>query len=150
MLDCDHIFTFKDDAGRIGGSIYQGSMPDSDWIESFDVLVLAAWENNDPSFYANVRTIVAPGEDVRDWPVDADDIDRWREAAKDVALHVRNGREVLVTCMAGLNRSSMITAMALHNLMGWDGEECVRWVQERRPGALFNPSFKRWLEENIE
>lgn len=149
MLDCDHIFTLHDETGRELGSIYQGSMPDPAELGSFDALVLCAFENQNADDYAPLHVIEAPGDDVRDWPIDQFDLEQWIRASHAVAELVRSGMEVLVTCMAGLNRSGMVSAMALHHLTGWDGEKCVGWVQGRRCSALFNPAFKRWLEENL-
>lgn len=149
MLDCDHIFTLTLDAGDALGSIYQGSMPDPDDVSTFDVLVLCAWENQESNAYERLRVITAPGEDVWEWPVEQGDLARWQRAAITVADRVKQGDDVLVTCMAGLNRSGMVTAMALHHLTGWDGEKCVWWIQRRRESALFNPAFQRWLKENL-
>lgn len=61
--------------------------------------------------------------------------------AQTVARAVRSRRRCLVTCNAGLNRSGLVTATALHLLTGYSGFDCVSIVQEHRPGALFNEAF---------
>ena len=62
-------------------------------------------------------------------------------AARDVAAAVRAGRKVLVTCWAGLNRSGLVSALALHLLTGRSGSWCIGAVQHGRQHALGNPAF---------
>jgi protein-tyrosine phosphatase len=57
-----------------------------------------------------------------------------------VAELVASGHRVLVHCRMGLNRSVLVTATAL-TYLGMSGEEAVRHLRERRPGALFNEAF---------
>ncbi len=56
------------------------------------------------------------------------------------AQMIQAGRRVLSHCGMGLNRSALLAGYILLHL-GWDGPEAVRRLQERRPGALFNPQF---------
>lgn len=70
----------------------------------------------------------------------------WMLAAQRAAQLLSKGNKVLVTCMAGLNRSGMVAAMALHLHTGWSGEECVRHIQSQRSMALCNETFEQWLE----
>jgi len=60
---------------------------------------------------------------------------------------VTDGRRVLVTCAAGLNRSGLVTAIAMHILTRHSGITCVQHVQNRRAGALSNRQFRRVLVE---
>lgn len=62
-----------------------------------------------------------------------------------VADEVFAGRKVLVTCAAGLNRSGLITALALRLITGKSGVECVKEVQEKRFGALNNETFAKYV-----
>ena len=57
---------------------------------------------------------------------------------------IRAGYRVLSHCGMGLNRSALLAGFILLHL-GWDGEDAVRRLQERRPGALFNPQFYELL-----
>jgi protein-tyrosine phosphatase len=63
------------------------------------------------------------------------------EVAREVARRVRRGQRVLVTCAAGLNRSGLVSGLALRRL-GVDGPEAVELVRRARgPRALGNPAF---------
>lgn len=66
-------------------------------------------------------------------------------AAARVADYVRRKKHVLVTCMMGRNRSGLVSALALHELYGWSGIRCVQHVQAKRPNALTNNDFVRFL-----
>jgi protein-tyrosine phosphatase len=74
------------------------------------------------------------------------DLRRAAGAAKEVAKLVRSGRRVLVTCAMGLNRSGLVNALALRELTGASGVHCSAHVQNKRKGALSNPTFQRLLE----
>ena len=154
MIEYDHIYD-HDFAAKDGskGSVWQGSMPTVGTCVKdcgFDVLVLAAWENQDlTGEYEGVEVINAPGEDVKQWPVEEEHIKNWKEAAQIVTERVRAGKKVLVTCLAGLNRSGMVTALSIHELTGWDAEKIIWLVKGCRSAALFNKDFQRYLLENL-
>ncbi len=140
-------------ADQIYENLYQGSWPpygDQLAKRGFNVLVLAANENQDVELYTDIEVIVAPGDDdtresrlIRFLPT-------WMTAANEVAQRLEEGKNVLVTCMAGLNRSGMVTAMALHLRTGWSGKDCVTHIQACREDALCNATFARWLIENLK
>lgn len=70
-------------------------------------------------------------------------------AAREVAKAYLEGKRVLVTCMAGRNRSGLVTAIACCLLYGVSGNKAKRVVQARRKGApaLTNPLFNRFLSK---
>jgi protein-tyrosine phosphatase len=53
---------------------------------------------------------------------------------------------VLVHCTAGINRSSLLVGKIL-SLSGMQGSEIVPLISARRPGALTNDVFRKYLEE---
>ena len=67
-----------------------------------------------------------------------------------VANAFLKGKEVLVTCMEGRNRSALVVALALHHLSGEGGGAAIRAVRQRRLFAsgpvLSNPTFVSYLE----
>jgi len=111
----------------------------------FDTLVLCAKENQREDLYPGVEVVLAPGDDdvrvnrmMRDLPT-------WRQAAQIVVERVAAGKKVLVTCMAGLNRSGMVIGLALHQITGWSGEDVVEHIQASRDMALCNDTFADYI-----
>jgi len=67
-----------------------------------------------------------------------------------VAQAVVNGRRVLVTCRAGLNRAALIVGIALGQLTTMPAEDVIDLIRTRRSqGALTNPSFVALLRRII-
>lgn len=58
---------------------------------------------------------------------------------------VKNGKNVLITCNMGINRSSLITGLSMKELTSWPAEKIISTIQTKRPGTLTNPSFKIML-----
>lgn len=134
--------------------LYQGSAPYGDpemlaHDHNFDVVVLCASENPNVGQHVDIEVIEALGDDTDNWPMNQEHVEKWHEAARIIAQRVKDGARVLVTCVAGLNRSGFVCALVLHELYGWSGEKCVKYVQSKRPDALFRKSFKRHLEAFI-
>lgn len=139
-------------ANKIILKLFQGGMPPPGpglRDAGVDVLVLCAKENQDASFYEGVTVIFAPGDDDPRPHRLAHFIDGWKEAGLQVAEHVKAGRTVLVTCMAGLNRSGIVTALALRELTGWKGSKIVEHIQNRRPTALCNVTFAKYIIDSF-
>lgn len=109
----------------------------------FDVLVLCAAEIQPmlPA-YAGLRVLRCPLLDDPTRPLPEADWQRAVECAREVALLVRLGKRALVTCQAGLNRSGLVMALALHMLTGSGGSGAVDHIRKQRgPNALCNPQF---------
>lgn len=144
---------------EIVAGLWQGSYPEPGREVSasgFDVLVLCAIELQTPEEeYPGVTVIHAPNEDDSSKPLSRSKLNVALKAAKQVVSAVQEGKKVLVTCAAGLNRSGLVTGIALHLLHGWDGTKCVKTVQEKRTPlttrsgevltALCNPEFVKSL-----
>jgi protein-tyrosine phosphatase len=139
-------------AHKILEGLFQGGFPPAgDGLKKagIDVLVLCALEHQNASMYPGLEVILAPGDDDRRPHRLLQFIDGWKSAAHQVAVHVRSGKKVLITCMQGLNRSGMVTALALRELTGLSGKEIVALVQKRRSNALFNDTFARYIEDSF-
>lgn len=64
--------------------------------------------------------------------------------AKVVALHLQAGRTVLVTCVAGINRSSLVVALALQLYEGLEPWLAVERIRAKRSvHCLSNVCFER-------
>lgn len=133
-------------AHKISDNLYQGGVPPSGKAlrkAGIDVLVLCAREWQDPTGKAHpgVTVIRCGGDDSLDPDVLADCLPAWQRAAQQVVDAVIAGKKVLVTCMAGHNRSGIVTAMALAQLTRLSGQEIVDHIQRSRPMALNNETF---------
>lgn len=137
-------------AHKIIDHLFQGGRPppgDGLAKAGIHVLVLAAAQHQDAGAYEGITVICAPGDDdARRHRLDRF-IGGWRDAANQVVEHVRAGRNVLVTCMAGQNRSGLIVALALRELTGWSGARCVEHISRCRPHALNNTTFANYICE---
>jgi protein-tyrosine phosphatase len=141
-------YTIKYSMDKIVDNLYQGGMPppSCDLKDiGVQVLVLAAQEHQDASAYEGIEVILAPGDDDTRRHRLNRFIDGWKAAALQVVEHVRAGRCVLVTCMAGHNRSGLIVALALRELTGWSGKKCVERIRNCRYYALNNETFVNYI-----
>lgn len=142
-----------DDFNKIWATLWQGSAPPYGTdlkALGFDVVVLTAKDNSDPSVYpADVEFVVAPGDDDTRPHRVAGFAPGWIKAGKQVAEQVRGGKNVLVTCMAGLNRSGFVIVVALHTLTGWPVQDCIDLLQSKRMMSLNNTAFADYLLKNL-
>ncbi len=135
---------------RIYDTIWQGAQPPTGPTlreMGFDVLVLCAREFQPPAkMFPGVTVIHAPNDDDSSVAPSREQLDKALQAARQVVEAVRADKNVLVTCYLGLNRSGLVTALALYFLTGWPGWKCVKTVKLQRPNALGNQSFVKLLE----
>lgn len=114
----------------------------------FDTLVLCASEYQPHGgLFAVAETLHAPMDDEFDHMT----LGRGKEAvfaARAVVKRLEAGSRVLVTCLAGRNRSGLVCALALcFGRPRMSAKEAVRLVRAARGGnALANPFFVRFLE----
>lgn len=130
---------------HILGGLYQGSAPPtgSQVGKEFDALVLMASEYQPKAKeFGDVEVYQAP---ILDSKPSSQDIQKAYAAAKWVASKLHANKKVLVTCMAGLNRSGMVSAMALI-LTGYQPKNAMAAVRNARgPKALSNKYFVKLL-----
>jgi protein-tyrosine phosphatase len=135
------------DATCIGPRLYQGSAPNSGSAlrnARFTLVVLCAKEYQPSSErFPGVHVLHVPFDDSLTPSIG--ELRAAAAAADTVAREIRNGGRVLVTCMAGRNRSGLVTAMALVALNGWTGDQAARHIQALRPNALTNTAFVAFL-----
>jgi len=68
----------------------------------------------------------------------------WNHAQPAVKLLVESlkaGKTAIVCCSQGINRSSVVTGLAMKELSGWSGEKVVEKIQTARSGTLCNSAF---------
>lgn len=139
------------DAHMIKHNLWQGSLPpEGTYLSSigFDVVVFCAKEYQPkPSWYGGMQVIHAPNDDDSSRSITQTELTRAAKAAGKVAKFVSSGKKVLVTCLAGRNRSGLVVALAMHKLTGMSGTEIVDHIQARRPLALTNKNFVEVLQK---
>jgi len=141
------------DAHQIASKLWQGSVPTPGNAlkkAGFSLVVFCAHEYQPLAWlYSGVDVLYAPMHDNYKLPLHRDDVKAAMRAAASVADAAYGGEKVLVTCMAGRNRSGLVNALALCELFGVSGQEAMEIVQARRRhatgGALENPQFQKLL-----
>ncbi len=126
--------------------LWQGTLPHKPQTlrtVGFEVLVFCAGVNP-VAYFTGFETLHAPNVDDGS-PLT---LERWetaQAAGKWVADRILEGKKVLVTCQAGLNRSGLVSALAIHYLTGAKGSVCCNHVRICRPLALSNRAFQKAL-----
>jgi len=119
---------------RLIDGLYIGSQPPLGDIlarQGFDVLVLCAeeYQPRSTNFPDLTAVIHAPLDDAR--PT-VEEIDTALKAAMNIADFHHHGKNILVTCIMGRNRSGLISALALHLITGRSAISCGRYVSDTR------------------
>jgi protein-tyrosine phosphatase len=132
--------------------LFVGSKPAPGRHEGIDVIVLAAIEYQPPAhLFPGAEVIHAPIDDAPNRPMTEEEISTVTTTAERVARRLRAGRRVLSSCQMGLNRSSLVAALALHILYGMSAEEIIARLRRARGAwALSNPNFERLLRVVID
>lgn len=140
------------EANKIANHLYQGGFPPPGDVLSkngIDVLVLCAAEHQNASAHEGVEVILAPGDDTMAIPINENHLNAWKAASDVVVERVKEGKNVLVTCMAGHNRSGIVVGLALAKLTGAPGEQVVKHIQNCRVHSLNNDTFAKYIEDTF-
>lgn len=117
--------------------LYQGARPPQGpglAASGFGMLVLCALEHQPPSSaFPGVDVIHLPFDDCRELPEDV--LKAAAEVAKIEVKQIAAGRRVLNTCNMGVNRSGVVTALAMYHLR-------LR-LESKRPNA-------KWMAQVIK
>jgi hypothetical protein len=62
-----------------------------------------------------------------------------------LATTIRDGGTVLTMCNAGRNRSGLLSALIVRELVGLSGSAALAHVRVQRPEAIANPVFESFL-----
>ena len=139
--------------GRASGSLLVGGAPQpkdrmQDWA---DTLVLCAQEyqpGSEDLEFDRVEVLRVPLDDVNE-PLVANDIAKLFAVSQKVATHLRDGKRVVVTCMAGLNRSCLIAGMAMR-MIGIRADTVVSNLRAARGDrGLCNETFEKIVRNTI-
>lgn len=133
------------EGGQTHAFLYQGGAQPNIWPEGIDVIIQL---NKDE----NPRYHIPPNHYHSAWQIpDGDPTEDEQVLIRALASHahsfLREGKNVLVHCSAGLNRSGVVVARTLID-MGYRPDDAIEMVQiARGPGALGNPYFRAWLQK---
>lgn len=127
------------DAHRIAQKLWMGSRPSPAACQFFDVIVLAA-EEHQPELPC--KTIRAPIDDAR--PTH-NEISIALKAARQVNQERRKGRRVLVSCYMGINRSGLVTALAMM-LNGSSAQSAIGRIRKARKAPITPLSNRHFVE----
>lgn len=134
---------------RVHDNLWMGGIPPTGRSigQYFDCLVLAAREYQASECYRGIQVTLAYLND-DGTPMTKDEAkDAVRTAGK-VIKWLREGLRVLVTCHSGLNRSGLITAIALCKYNNLSPQMAVNAIRIARGHyALRNPYFLKFLQE---
>lgn len=109
-------------------------------VKDFDTVVtLFQWANPAGWFVREQRYCVY---DSTIEHMDLDELYRTVDFALD---EWKRGKRVLIRCQAGLNRSSLVTALVLMR-DGYSAKDAIDLIRTKRSSyCLFNQNFERWL-----
>jgi protein-tyrosine phosphatase len=133
---------------RVAGGLWMGSAPDPSSHLDFDTLVLCAKEYQPRGKFSGLEVIHVPLDD-SGVPMLPQEKHGAMVAARQVAMRLREGKRVLVTCAAGLNRSGLVSALAM-GMLGATAAVAIESVRRARgPRALSNPYFVSFVERPV-
>jgi hypothetical protein len=125
--------------------LWQSGLPE-DWADlrrRYDVVVDLADPGPGPSAddLGSVSWVKAPLVDGDRLP----DLLLLEQLTALVATMVRDGRRVLVHCTFGKNRSGLLMALVVRELLGCDGPTALDRVRAVRHRAVNNAAFSDWV-----
>lgn len=140
---------FIDDQDMLVKGLWQGSRPlIGEYFGRFDLVVFCANE-----FQPNKRQIEELGirealvAGFNDSPfLDGDDYKAINLAVSTVSARLRAKETILVTCMAGMNRSGLVSALSMMDAYDFTADRAIKTVRRARgPFALGNDTFLRMI-----
>lgn len=127
--------------------LWQAGCPvDFDWVRSTGIgLVVDVADPDqvhDQADVAALHYVKQPLTDAAEVP----DEDLLGGLVSTVVDAVRGGTTVLVHCGFGKNRSGLVVALAVRQLLGVDGATALEHVRARRTRAVNNETFAAYVE----
>lgn len=129
-------------------SIYMGGAPPIKMKSDFTDIFLCAREYQpDSNLFGEAHVHQYPFFD--DYQKVTNDEFKQIALAVSAACHaVERGGKILITCMAGLNRSGLVTALTLMKVLNLPSHIAIMQVRSSRgPRAISNPLFEKIIRE---
>lgn len=133
------------DANFVAPRLLVGSKPPPGRYRWINVITLCAKEYQPPTHaYPGVTVLRVPLVDDPIHPMSDADVARVLSTAGTVARYLETGACVLVTCQMGINRSSLVAAIAMQLAFDMGAEEAIHQIRGQRSAwALSNPRFEK-------
>lgn len=74
-------------------------------------------------------------------PLYAKTVENAKRAATSVSKVVKDGKNALIVCNQGINRSSLVTAFSIKRISNLTSWEVINLIKAKRQGTLTNGSF---------
>jgi len=133
-----HLFTYN----PTGAELWQGGERDlhEALARNVKVATFAAWEFKPQNVGSGFTCYFGPFRDAGSMP--PAEIEETRAIAKRLAealvRHLLRGEHVISLCSQGLNRSGLVSALAIMELTGWTGEDTIKLIREKRSMFALN------------
>ena len=137
---------------EVARNLFVGRRPIPGPRSDVDTIVLTAMEYQLPaSLFPGIEVLHVPLDDDPQRPMRPEEIEGAIFTGQRVARRLRMGKRVLSTCAMGLNRSSLVAALAMSDAYGMGLDEIVERIRNARGAwALSNPHFVQLLRVVID
>lgn len=117
-------------------------------MHGFEVIALCAeeYQPRSAAFGGVAKVYHCPFDDDQEKPLAFATINMVKNVSALIARDLKHGARVYVSCNQGRNRSGLVTALVVRELLGTSGREAKAWVQVHRANALTNSIFTRYLD----
>ncbi len=130
----------------LGHRLYQGSFDASRYMRKTPSLHIHCAGETSPDFVGSSNLWLRIDDVPTAWQYDRDWQRRVLAAAHAAAKVLARGGTVLTTCFMGLNRSGLVSALAMIEI-GIPADEAIRFVRQARGDhALGNESFVEFIQ----
>lgn len=118
-------------------------------FHEYDIsMVMCLTRKYDPDLVSmhNEQMLFYVYKPLSDGKLSADSIPTLKRLVQIGCNEIRSGGRVLTHCAAGINRSGLVSALIVRELLGCNGTDAVDIVRAGRPRALSNEHFVLFLE----